>query len=160
MRRTVFWAFVSLLATSVPAQSAMPLSGAVQRDVQCFMLYSIAVDTAVKAKEEKTQEAASLGVMYFVGKLAVESPGLNLADAVRQEADGMTGNPRAKDWRGLRHRIRETRAATARYRSATPNTRQSIVLALIADQVQLARLDLLGHATSNSRNHASIAKRR
>lgn len=97
MRRAVLWAFVSLLAISMPAQSAVPLSGAVQRDVQCFMLYSIAVDTAVKAKDEKTQEAASLGVMYFVGKLAVESPGLNLADAIRQEADGMTGNPRAKE---------------------------------------------------------------
>jgi hypothetical protein len=73
------------------------VSAAVQRDVQCFILYSIAVDTAATAKDDKTQAAASLGVMYFVGKLAVEAPGLNLAGAVRQEADTMSGNPRAKE---------------------------------------------------------------
>jgi hypothetical protein len=97
MRRIVPWALVPLLAASGPAQSSVPLSPAVQYDVQCFILYSIAVDTAVKAKDDKTQEAASLGVMYFVGKLTVESPGLNLADAVRQETNGMSGNPRAKE---------------------------------------------------------------
>jgi hypothetical protein len=96
MRRIVLWALVPLLAASGSAQSALPLSPTVQYDVRCFILYSIAVDTAVKAKDEKTQEAASLGVMYFVGKLTVESPGLNLTDAVRQETNGMSGNPQAK----------------------------------------------------------------
>ncbi len=61
------------------------------------MLYAIAVDTAATAKDEKTQAAASLGVMYFVGKLAVEAPTLDLAGAVRQEADGMSANPHAKE---------------------------------------------------------------
>jgi len=96
MRRIVLCGLVPLLAVSGPAQSALPLSPTVQYDVRCFILYSIAVDTAVKAKDEKTQEAASLGVMYFVGKLTVESPGLNLTDAVRQETNGMSGNPQAK----------------------------------------------------------------
>jgi hypothetical protein len=97
MRRSALFAFIPLLAASRPAQSAVPLSPAAQHDVQCFMLYSIAVDTAVTAKDDKTQAAASLGVMYFVGKLAVEAPGLDLASAVRQEADGMDANPHVKE---------------------------------------------------------------
>ena len=98
MGRSISLALVPLLAASAPPpQSVVPLSTAAQADVRCFMLYSIAVHTAATAKDDKTQAAASLGVMYFVGKLAVDSPGLDLAAAVRQEADAMSKNPHAKE---------------------------------------------------------------
>jgi hypothetical protein len=80
------------------AQSAPPtLSPSAHKDVQCFLLYAAAVGAAEKTNNQNTKEAGSLGVMYFLGKLQVSAPGLNLLDAVRQEAKAMDGNPRAKE---------------------------------------------------------------
>ena len=85
-------------ATTTPAQAAAPtaLTPAVQQDVRCFMLFAAAVNDAAKANNSKVREATSLAVMYFYGKLAVESPGLNVVDVVRQEAKALEGDPAAK----------------------------------------------------------------
>jgi hypothetical protein len=87
------------LAAMTPAQAAAPvsMSPSVQQDVRCFMLFAAAVDQAGKAKNDDEREATSLAVMYFLGKLTVEAPTLNLVEAVRQEATALEGNPRAKD---------------------------------------------------------------
>ena len=87
------------VAATEPVQpaAAVALSPAVQNDVQCFILYAMAVDSADKAKNEKTKETAALGMMYYFGKLQVGAPSLNLVDAVRQEAKTMTGNPKTKE---------------------------------------------------------------
>ena len=53
------------------------------------MLYAMGVDQAVKTKNEKVQQAAGLGLTYFLGKLKVEAPALVLADAIRQEAESL-----------------------------------------------------------------------
>ena len=73
---------------SAPAVAA-PLAPAVERDLRCFMLYAMGVDQAVKNKNEKVQQAAGLGLTYFLGKLKVEAPALVLADAIRQQAESL-----------------------------------------------------------------------
>ena len=85
------------LAAMMPATAApISMSPAVQQDVRCFMLFAVAVDQAGKAKNDEAREATSLGVMYFLGKLTIEAPKLNLVDAVHQEVAAMNGNPNAK----------------------------------------------------------------
>jgi hypothetical protein len=87
----------TLAAMPSPSASAVPLSASVQQDLRCFMLFAAAVDQAGKAKNEQVRQAGSLGVMYFLGKLIVEAPTLNLADAVRQEGKAMDANPHVKE---------------------------------------------------------------
>jgi hypothetical protein len=97
MRQLALLAGVAAL-TFTPASAAPPasLSPAVQQDVRCFMLFAAAVDQAQKAKNEKVQEATSLAVMYYYGKLAAEAPSLDVGEAVRQEAKALDGNQDAK----------------------------------------------------------------
>lgn len=94
----VLAAFATVAAAS-PAGAAprVPLSPSVQKDVQCFVLFAAAADSAGKAKDEAARAATSMGVMYYLGKLQAGAPGLNLVAAVRQEADGFAGNPHMKD---------------------------------------------------------------
>jgi hypothetical protein len=98
MARLILMAALSALATAAPAQSAaVSLSPSAQKDVQCFLLYAAAVGAAAKTNNQNTKEAASLGLMYFLGKLQAGAPGLNLLDAVRQQAKVMDGSPSAKE---------------------------------------------------------------
>jgi hypothetical protein len=83
--------------SATPASATIPLAAPVQRDLQCFMLYAMAVDHAVEQKDDKVQQGAGLGLIYFLGKLKVEAPALGLADAIRQEAETLVGNPKAKE---------------------------------------------------------------
>ena len=90
---------VAALSAVTPARSApnVPLPEAVQKDVQCFMLFAAATNDAATAKDEKKQAATSLAIMYFIGKLAVAAPGLDLVGAVRQQAVAMQGNPHTRE---------------------------------------------------------------
>lgn len=95
MRRYLSLAAPAILVFTGPAQSMAPsLSAPVKNDVECFMLYAMGVDLA---KDDQARQAASLGTMYFVGKLQVGAPGLDLAEAVRREAEAIQTNPNAKD---------------------------------------------------------------
>lgn len=85
-----------LLSTSANAAPTVAMSAAVKRDVQCFVLYSVAVNAAETSKDEKVKQAGSLGVMYFFGKVKVSAPELNFADAVRQEANAIDSDPQAE----------------------------------------------------------------
>jgi hypothetical protein len=87
----------SVAAIPAPSASAVPLSAAVRQDVRCFALFAAAVGQAIKEKDDQKRSATSMGVMYFIGKLTVESPTLDLVDAVRREGAAMDHNPRAKD---------------------------------------------------------------
>jgi hypothetical protein len=84
--------------TAAPAQPepAAALSAAAQKDVQCFILYAIAVDQAAGDKDETTKQAGSLGLMYFFTKLKLESPGINLVDAVHSQANSFGTEAQAK----------------------------------------------------------------
>ncbi len=94
MRSRVISALLAL-GVVTPAQAAAPLTLAapVKHDVQCFVLYSIGVGLA---DNDKDKTAAMLGLMYFVGKLRVNAPDLDLQQAIRQEADGFKDNPDLK----------------------------------------------------------------
>ena len=74
-----------------PAYAAQPaaLSEPVKHDVQCFMLYAMAVQHAVEGNNEKVKQAGGLGVMYYFTKLKVEAPNLDLFETIKQEANGM-----------------------------------------------------------------------
>ena len=87
-----------MLTAAAPISSAAsaPLSDSTQKDVQCFILFAAATDRAATADDGKAKEAATLGIMYYIGKLAVDAPGLNLVDAVRQQASVMGGNSQLK----------------------------------------------------------------
>ena len=69
--------------------AAAPLAPAAERDLKCFMLYAMGVDQAVKKNDAKVQQAAGLGLTYFLGKLKVEAPAIVLADSIRQEAESL-----------------------------------------------------------------------
>jgi hypothetical protein len=98
IRRELVMRFLMLIAVSAVVSSAAPaqlsLSAQVTSDVQCFMLYSVGVATAT---EDKNRTAGTLGVMYFVGKLQAEAPGLDLVTAVREQAQTFENNPRLKE---------------------------------------------------------------
>jgi hypothetical protein len=81
---------------SAPAPAAT-LSDVARKDVQCFVLYAVAVQQADEAKDDKVREAGSLGLMYLFGRLQVEAPGADLAAAVRQEAQAIDAGEDMKD---------------------------------------------------------------
>ena len=74
--------------TAAPAPTP-PLTSVARNDVQCFVLYAVAVQQAEEAKDDKVKAAATLGLMYFFGRLKVEAPGADLVAAIRQEAAAM-----------------------------------------------------------------------
>ena len=81
------------VAAPARAQAAQPaaLSGPVKHDVQCFMLYAMAVQHAVEGNDEKVKQAGGLGVMYYFTKLKVEAPNLDLFETIKQQANDMKG---------------------------------------------------------------------
>ncbi len=87
-----------LSAATAAAAPAAPvsLSEPVKRDVQCFMLYAVAVQRAVTANDEKGKQAGGLGVMYYFTKLKIEAPTLDLVETIRQQAGAMEGDPNLK----------------------------------------------------------------
>lgn len=97
MRQFAFVAAAAILASGAAAQSSPPsdLSPAVKQDVQCFLLYAVAIDDS--KNDEKAQHGSSLALMYFVGKLAAEAPSLDLAAAARQVGTELEGNEHAKE---------------------------------------------------------------
>lgn len=84
---------VSIAVAPAPANAATPLSEPVKHDVQCFMLYAIAVQGAVERNDDKVKQAGGLGVMYFFTKLKVEAPKLDLFETIKQQAEGMKAGP-------------------------------------------------------------------
>src|SRR6476646_11971858 len=94
----VLAAFATVAAAPAPRSAPrVSLSPSVQKDVQCFVLFAAAVASAGNAHDDAARAASGLGVMYYLGKLQVGAPGLNLVAAVRQEADAFVDNPRVKD---------------------------------------------------------------
>lgn len=82
-----------------PVMPAPPviLSAPVKHDVQCFILYAIAVQRAVEAKDDKVKQAGGLGVMYFFTKLKLEAPTLDLVETIKQQAAAMEGSTQTKE---------------------------------------------------------------
>ena len=83
-------------AQPAPAQTAPPLALAspVEKDVQCLVFFMMAAGTE---KDPKRLQAATAGTWYFVGRLDISSPGLDLERALRQELAAMEGKPEVKD---------------------------------------------------------------
>jgi hypothetical protein len=96
MRHCILLASLIGLAAAAPAQpaAASSLAPTVKKDVQCFLLYAAA---AGDTKDEKVRQAGGFGTMYYLGKLDVAAPGLNIVEAVRAEAKALEGNPTAKE---------------------------------------------------------------
>jgi len=84
----------ALAAAPAPAPA---LSAVARKDVQCFVLYAVAVQQADEAKDDKVREAGTLGLMYFFGRLQVEAPGADLVAAVRREAEAIEAGENMKD---------------------------------------------------------------
>src|SRR5690348_18027281 len=82
-------------APTVPVET-ITLSEPVKHDVQCFMLYAIAVQQAVEGNNDKVKQAGGLGVMYFFTKLKIEAPTLNLVDTIKQQAGATEGGTQLK----------------------------------------------------------------
>jgi hypothetical protein len=95
MRRLVCLAGLTAMASGTAA-APVNLSPAGQRDVHCFMLFAVAVNQAADAKDAQTQQATSLALTYYLGKLAVTAPNLQLADAIKQEAGAFKDETAAK----------------------------------------------------------------
>jgi len=87
--------FSAAAAAPAPVMPAPPiiLSAPAKHDVQCFMLYAIAVQGAVEKNDEKVKQAGGLGVMYFFTKLKVEAPKLDLFETNKQQAVALKGGP-------------------------------------------------------------------
>ena len=83
--------------TATPAVAATTLASPVQKDLQCFMLYAMAVDHAVKQKDEEMRQGAGLSLIYFLGKLKAEAPTLVFAETINQEAETLIRDPKIKE---------------------------------------------------------------
>ena len=92
---SVMLLFSAAAAAPAPVMPALPiiLSAPAKHDVQCFMLYAIAVQGAVEKNDEKVKQAGGLGVMYFFTKLKVEAPKLDLFETIKQQAVALKGGP-------------------------------------------------------------------
>ena len=92
---SVMLLFSAAAAAPAPVTPAPPiiLSAPAKHDVQCFMLYAIAVQGAVEKNDEKVKQAGGLGVMYFFTKLKVEAPKLDLFETIKQQAVALKGGP-------------------------------------------------------------------
>jgi hypothetical protein len=92
---SVMLLFSAAAAAPAPVMPAPPiiLSAPAKHDVQCFMLYAIAVQGAVEKNDEKVKQAGGLGVMYFFTKLKVEAPKLDLFETIKQQAVALKGGP-------------------------------------------------------------------
>jgi hypothetical protein len=86
---------ISLLAASlaVAATASAQPSATTNHDVQCFMLYAAGIGVAT---DDKARFVATMGTMYFFGRLKSEAPDLNLEQAIRAEGDKFADNPNAK----------------------------------------------------------------
>jgi len=94
MRRSLLVvSLISLAAAAQPASAPIPLTPEVQRDVQCFMLFAAA---AGNPKNKDVQAAGGLGMLYYLGRLDVHAPGLDIVRAVRQEAKTFDSPAKAK----------------------------------------------------------------
>jgi hypothetical protein len=94
MRRFISSA-VFAAALAAPAGAApIKMTPAVQKDVQCFLLFAVASD---QAADDKSKQGTALALTYFMGKLAVSAPGLNLAAAIQQEGEAFKNNTHAKE---------------------------------------------------------------
>ena len=92
---SVMLLFSAAAAAPAPVMPTPPiiLSAPAKHDVQCFMLYAIAVQGAVEKNDEKVKQAGGLGVMYFFTKLKVEAPKLDLFETIKQQAVALKGGP-------------------------------------------------------------------
>ena len=79
----MFCALAALVSRPAHAAPPVPLSPAVKKDVQCFILFAAAAGTAT---DEIVKQGAAAGTMYYLGRLNVAAPGLDLNQAVQQEA--------------------------------------------------------------------------
>ena len=93
----LFLGAATAAAAPGPAAPPMVLPPSVEKDVQCFLLYAAAVSHADQAKEENTKIAASIGLSYFFGKLKVEAPGTNLAEAIQSESTKLDSEAKVKE---------------------------------------------------------------
>jgi hypothetical protein len=76
------------------ATAAVSTSAAAKTDVQCLVLNMAAVGNT---KDAAVKQAGTVGIMYFLGKLRVEAPALDLTAAVEQEVNALQGNPKAPE---------------------------------------------------------------
>jgi len=92
---SVMLLFSAAAAAPAPVMPTPPiiLSAPAKHDVQCFMLYAIAVQGAVEKNDEKVKQAGGLGVMYFFTKLKVEAPKLDLFETIKQQAVALKSGP-------------------------------------------------------------------
>ena len=97
MRRLISLAAVAAVTATSAEAAPIKMTPAVQKDVQCFLLFAVASGQAGDSKDDQKQQGTALALTYYMGKLAVSSPGLNLADAIRQESETFKGNPHAKE---------------------------------------------------------------
>ena len=97
-KRLLLAASSVLLSTPTYAAPPIMMSPALKRDVQCFVLFAIAVDGAESSNDEKMKQAGSLGMMYFLGKIRVSDPDLDFVEAVRQEANAMDVVPPTEEF--------------------------------------------------------------
>ena len=84
MRKVLLLSAAAVLVSAAPSQSSAQvlLSPAVKQDVQCFVLYAIGIDMA---KSDKDRQGAMMAMMYYVGKLTVGAPNVDLVKAIRQD---------------------------------------------------------------------------
>jgi hypothetical protein len=82
------------VATTGNAAPAPSLSPSMKQDLQCFVLYTVA---AGSEKDEKKLTGAIAGTWYFLGRIDVAAPAIDLDSAMRAEIKEMEGSPRTKE---------------------------------------------------------------
>jgi hypothetical protein len=82
MRFPAIAAAAAMLA--VPAAAAAQDDAAKSNDVRCVAAFSVLLQTNPALKD-----AASVGIFYYVGRLDAQDPKLDLAAAIRHQAERM-----------------------------------------------------------------------
>jgi hypothetical protein len=77
----------SLLAASSLSAGAVAPVPETRDDLRCFLIMALLVDSSA---EGKGKEAAMAGTLYFLGKLDVRAPGLDIGAAATAELGSMT----------------------------------------------------------------------
>jgi hypothetical protein len=93
-RHFIFGLAAAAAAATGNAAPPSSLSPAVKRDLQCFVLYTLAAGTE---KDEKKLTGVIAGTWYFLGRIDAIAPGIDLDSAMHAELAEMHSNPKTKE---------------------------------------------------------------
>ena len=89
MRQLLAITILIAIPTSSAAAESVVMSPAVQKDVQCFLIFALKTGSS---KDRTDQLTAGLAETYYLGKVRAEAPAIDLTAAVSDQVSLLAAN--------------------------------------------------------------------